>query len=418
MRTKMKTIVAIVTLSISLLTGCEKGAAKLHPDLSIIQTDISTLTVSENVQVVGLGEASHGTKEYQQMKTEVFKALVVNNGSRTFIIEGDFGGALKADAYIHGAEGSAEDVVKEIGFKIYNTQEMADLVDWMRSYNKKAPTGKDLHFYGMDIQRYDNNKEKLFSILDLAAPELSEKYKTAFLQLTDEERLTINADVLKRSKEDALGLLKEMDTYEKDIVAIAGQTGFDFARESANTIYAYSDLLLSSNSDYNSLRDKYMSEKVSWFLQHGDGSVLFINGHNGHIGKKSVSGYTPLGEHLSNNIGDNYFAIGTDAENTEFHSQNSNGSFSVMEVKNRNELNKQLDHVENEFYYMDFLKAADEENWNRILEGKQTITTLNVGISSWQKILKYFYTTTIVPSDTYDGMIVFKKVTPSTLLKN
>ncbi|MFE4710263.1 hypothetical protein ACFRAM_05240 [Paenibacillus sp. NPDC056722] len=54
---------------------------------------------------------------------------------------------------------------------------------------------------------------------------------------------------------------------------------------------------------------------------------------------------------------------------------------------------------------------------NRILEGKQTITTLNVGISSWQKSLKYFYTTTIVPIDTFDGMIVFKKVTPSTLLE-
>lgn len=369
------------------------------------------------MQVVGLGEASHGTKEYQQMKTEVFKALVENNGSRTFIIEGDFGGALKVDAYIHGAEGSAEDVVKEIGFSIYNTQEMADLVEWMRSYNKNAPTGKDLHFYGMDIQRFDNNKEKLFSVLDLAAPELSEKYKTAFLQLTDEERLTLNVDVLKKSKEDALELLKEMDTYEKDIVAIAGQTGFDFARESAITIYAYSDLLLSSNSDYNSLRDKYMSEKVSWFLQHGDGSVLFINGHNGHIGKKSVSGYTSLGEHLSKNIGDNYFAIGTDAEHTEFQSQDSNGNFSVMEVKNRNDLNNQLDHMENEFYYMDFLKAADEDDWKGILEGKQTITTLNVGISSWQKMLKNFYTTTIVPIDTFDGMIVFKKVTPSTLLE-
>lgn len=417
MRTKMLTMIAMVTMSISLLTGCGNGATKLQTDLSILQTDISTLTVSENVQVVGLGEASHGTKEYQQMKTEVFKALVENNGSRTFIIEGDFGGALKADAFIHGAEGTAEDIVKQIGFKIYNTQEMADLIDWMRSYNENAPAGEDLHFYGMDIQRYDNNKEKLFSILDLAAPELSEKYKTAFLQLTDKERLNLNADVLEKSKEDALELLKEMDTYEKEIVAIAGQTGFDFARESANTIYACSDLLLSSNSDYNSLRDKYMSEKVNWFLQHGDGSVLFINGHNGHIGKKSVSGYTSLGEHLSNNIGDHYFAIGTDAENTTFQSQNSNGSFSVMEVKNRNELNNRLDHMDNDFYYMDFLKAADEENWNQIIEGKQTITTLNVGISSWQKIMKFFYTTTIIPRDTFDGMIVFKEVTPSTLLE-
>lgn len=73
---------------------------------------------------------------------------------------------------------------------------MASLVNWMRSYNEKAPDGEKLHFYGMDIQRYDNNKEYLFSVLDMAAPALCEKYKRLFAQLSDEARLTLNADIL------------------------------------------------------------------------------------------------------------------------------------------------------------------------------------------------------------------------------
>lgn len=415
-----KWILSIITMTIlgmTLLMGCGNRTNTISTDLSALQTDISTLTVSENVQVVGLGEASHGVKEYHQMKAEVFKALVTNNGCRTFIIEGDFGGALKVDDYIHGGEGTAEDAVGEIGFAIYRTQEMADLVDWMRSYNESAPEGKDLHFYGMDIQRYDNNKEYLFSLLDIAAPDLSKKYKMAFSQLTDETRLTLSSDVLDKSKMDALGLLKEMDAAERDIVGISGQTAFDFARESVNTIYQYSEILLSNNAEYNSLRDKHMSDKVNWFLQHGDGSVLFISGHNGHIGKTSVSGYTCLGELLTKVIGENYFAIGTDAENTTFNSQDNNGNFSVMEVKNQNALNSQLDNMESNFYYIDFLKVADNENWQGILKGQQKITTLNVGISGWQKLLKSFYTTTIVPNDTFNGMIVFKKTSPTTLIK-
>lgn len=415
-----KWILSIITMAIlgmTMLMGCGNRTNTISTDLSALQTDISTLTVSENVQVVGLGEASHGVKEYHQMKAEVFKALVANNGCRTFVIEGDFGGALKVDDYIHGGEGTAEDAVGEIGFAIYRTQEMANLVDWMRSYNESAPEGKDLHFYGMDIQRYDNNKEYLFSVLDIAAPALSKKYKIAFSQLTDETRLTLSSDVLDKSKMDALGLLKEMDAAERDIVTISGQTAFDFARESANTIYQYSEILLSSNAEYNSLRDKYMSDKVNWFLQHGDDSVLFISGHNGHIGKTSVSGYTCLGELLTKGIGENYFAIGTDAENTVFNSQDNNGNFSVMEVKNQNVLNSQLDNMESNFYYIDFLKVADNENWQGILKGQQKITTLNVGISGWQKLLKSFYTTTIVPNDTFNGMIVFKKTFPTTLIK-
>lgn len=85
----------------ALLSGCGKSA----PDMTLAQTDVTAISVPESVQVVGLGEASHGVKEYQQMKEEVFRALVQNNGCRTFIIEGDFGSALKVDAYIHGERG-------------------------------------------------------------------------------------------------------------------------------------------------------------------------------------------------------------------------------------------------------------------------------------------------------------------------
>lgn len=410
-------IVTIVALSITIFTGCGNRTATAPVDLSDLQTNISTFAVSKNVQVVGLGEASHGAKEYHQMKAEVFKALVKNNESRTFIIEGDFGGTLKVDSYIHGGEGTAEDVVGEIGFNIYRTHEMASLVEWMRSYNETAQDGKDLHFYGMDIQRYDNNKEYLFSVLDTAAPTLSKKYKTAFSQLTDEARLNLSTEILNNSKADVLELLKEMDDSEKDIVAISGQTAFDFARESANTIYECSETVLSNNADYNALRDKYMFEKVNWFLQHGDGSVIFINGHNGHIGKTSASGYTCLGELLTKNLGENYYAIGTDAEDTEFNSQGSNGDFSIMEVKNRNEFNSLLDKMDSDFYYIDFSKVIDDVQWQKLLNGQQKLTTLNVGISGWQKLLKSFYTTNIVPSDTFNGMVVFKKVHPTTLIQ-
>ncbi len=90
-------ILLMAALSVSLLTGCGNPAFTPAADLSVLQTDLSTLSVPPNIQVVGLGEASHGVKEYQQMKAEAFKALVENNGCRTFIIEGDFGGALKVD---------------------------------------------------------------------------------------------------------------------------------------------------------------------------------------------------------------------------------------------------------------------------------------------------------------------------------
>ena len=396
------------------LTGCGNVASSVSADMSYTQADIGTIPISSDVQVVGLGEASHGVAQYHQMKADVFKALVENNGCRTFIIEGDFGGALKVDQYINGGNGTAEEAVAEIGFAIYRTQEMADLADWMRSYNETVSQEEALHFYGMDVQRFDNNKEYLFSVIDQIHPELSAEYSEVFAQLTDENRNSLDKTTWNSAKESISEFILKLDAVETDIVESLGQPAFDFAKECANTIYAYFEVQLSNN--YNATRDRYMYEKVEWFLQHGDGSILFINGHNGHIGKKSIAGYTCLGELLSKNLGNSYYSIGTDAQKTQFNSQKDNGDFEVLEVSNSNDLNNQLTLAGNGQYFIDFTSAALDETWKQILSSEQTITTLNVGLSSALKMLKSAYTTTVIPQDTFDGMIVFQAVTPSTIL--
>lgn len=408
-------ITASIVCILILFAGCGKSQTVTPASLSYTQMDISSISIPSNVQVVGLGEASHGVSEYHQMKAEVFKALVANSDCRTFIIEGDFGGALKVDEYIQGGNGKAEDVVGEIGFAIYCTQEMADLVDWMRSYNETVSADKKLHFYGMDAQRFDNNKEYLFSVLDKTIPELSAKYAESFSHLTDETRTSLGTTALNQGKEAAFALRTEMETAEAEIVKNSSQADFDFAKECVNAIYAYCDIL--SSDDYNATRDTYMFEKVEWFLQHGDGSVLFINGHNGHIGKTSVAGYTCVGELLTERLGDDYYSIGTDAQETKFNSQNDNGNFDVVEVRNKNELNCQLENSDDKLYFVDFSVAAADKEWEEIINSEQTITTLNVSLSSMLKFIKSAYTTTVVPAKTFDGMIVFQSVSPTTLIK-
>ncbi len=402
------------SICLALFAGCGNSTSSVSADLSYTQADIGTIPISSDVQIVGLGEASHGVAQYHQMKADVFKALVENNGCRTFIIEGDFGGALKVDQYINGGNGNAKEAVAEIGFSIYCTQEMADLVDWMRSYNETVSQEKALHFYGMDVQGFDNNKEYLFSVIDQAYPELSAEYSEVFAQLTDENRYSLDKTILNSAKEGVSEFLLKLDAAETDIAESLGQPAFDFAKECVNTIYAFCEVQLSDN--YNATRDQYMYEKVEWFMQHGDGSVLFINGHNGHIGKTSVAGYTCLGELLSENLDNGYYAIGTDAQKTQFNSQKDNGDFEVIEVSNSNDLNSQLTNADNSQYFIDFTSPALDETWKQILSSEQTITTLNVGLSSMLKKVKAAYTSTIIPQDTFDGMIVFKAVTPSTLL--
>ncbi len=54
--------------------------------------------------------------------------MVENYGVQAFALEGDCGGCAKVNAYIHGGTGTAEEAAAGIGFAIYRTKEMADVI--------------------------------------------------------------------------------------------------------------------------------------------------------------------------------------------------------------------------------------------------------------------------------------------------
>lgn len=403
---KISKFITAAVLS-AMLTGCSGNTA---PDMEPIQTELDTISIPEQVQVAGLGEANHGVKEYQELKAEVFRTLVHNYGCRTFIIEGDFGNALKVDAYIHGGEGTSKEAAATIGFRIYRTREMADLLEWMRSYNETAPAGQDLHFYGMDMQQADNSKNYLFSILKQIDPELTAEYEKSFSFLNDDAIYDISTEVFAEGMPEAEKLLADVDRRKEQIVEVCGSEAFEFARECANSIYNCCDIR-KSNSEYNEVRDRHMAEKVHWFLEHGDGSLLFINGHNGHIARVNTSLYDCMGRQLAEDLGDRYYTIGTDARITTFNSQTDNG-FTETTAKNKNDLNALAGSIEGARYYIDLQEASFCDGWDKILSGTQRITSLNVGSLT---LLKMFYTTKIIPCETFDGMIIFDQVGPTTV---
>lgn len=409
MRKRMFCIMAMALCVVSLLAGCGGGTASV--DMALAQTDMGTITVPDDVLVVGLGEASHGAKEYQEMKAEVFQALVQNNGCRTFVIETDFGSALKVDAYIHGGEGTAEEAAAQIGFRIYRTKEMEALLEWMRAYNETAAEGEDLHFYGMDMQWADDSKEYVFNILEQVDPGVSAEHAEALAFLNDEDMYDISADAFLQGMPAAERLIQEVDEAKDSIVERFGDKTFEFARECACSIYNCCDIR-KSDQEYNTVRDRHMADKVKWFMEHGDGSVIFINGHNGHIGKGYAAPYYDcLGKLLAEELGDGYFAIGTDAGATTFNSQTEDG-FEELSVENENPMNALAGEAAGGRYYIDFSAVSEDHGWSGILSEKQRITALNVtGIT----ISKAFYTMEIVPEDTFDGMIIFDRVSPTTL---
>ena len=108
---KVFTLGAVMMLGLGTLTGCGKGGSELK-DFSTYAQNVVDITIPEEVRIVALGEATHGNKEFQELKLDVFAHLVETTDVRAFALEGDFGGCAKANKYILHNEGTAEEAVK------------------------------------------------------------------------------------------------------------------------------------------------------------------------------------------------------------------------------------------------------------------------------------------------------------------
>jgi erythromycin esterase len=147
----MLTVVALIFMRFG---GFGTGENASPEEFAAYAGTIEDITIPEQAQIIALGEATHGNVEFQQLKLDVFKGMVEHYGIRAFALEGDYGGCEQVNRYIHGGEGTAQEAATAIGFAIYRTEEMTNLISFMRQYNESAVEGEDLRFYGFDMQRY------------------------------------------------------------------------------------------------------------------------------------------------------------------------------------------------------------------------------------------------------------------------
>ncbi|HLL45960.1 MAG TPA: erythromycin esterase family protein, partial [Longimicrobiaceae bacterium] len=105
-----------------------------------------------NARVVGLGEATHGTREFFRMKHRVLEYLVKERGFNTFAIEATWAECERINDYVHGAPGDPRKLLSAQRFWTWNTQEVLDMIEWMRRHNQNPGRAPRVSFHGFDMQ--------------------------------------------------------------------------------------------------------------------------------------------------------------------------------------------------------------------------------------------------------------------------
>src|SRR5215475_14631558 len=125
-----------------------------------------------DARIVSLGEATHATREFFQLKHRVIEYCVAELGFTMVAFEANYGSTLAVNDYVLGGKGSAAEVVAGMGFWIWNTQEVVALVEWIRAWN--IAHDRKVTFHGFDMQTCRVAGQHLLRYLHGVAPELAE----------------------------------------------------------------------------------------------------------------------------------------------------------------------------------------------------------------------------------------------------
>jgi len=103
-----------------------------------------------NARIVALGEATHGTREFFQLKHRMLEFMATEMGFTIFSIEANMPKAYKLNDFVLNGRGDPAQLIKGMYFWTWDTQEVLDMVLWMREFNK---SGKGrVEFTGFDMQ--------------------------------------------------------------------------------------------------------------------------------------------------------------------------------------------------------------------------------------------------------------------------
>lgn len=155
------------------LAGAEAGSG--FADLAPLRAAIG------DARIVALGEATHGSREVFRMKHRLVEYLASELGFTVFSIEASTPEAYAVGDWVLGGAGDPARLIGGMYFWTWNTEEVLDLVRWMRAFD--AGRERPLRFTGFDMQTPDVAMEVVVRWLEDADPARAREVRDAYASM-------------------------------------------------------------------------------------------------------------------------------------------------------------------------------------------------------------------------------------------
>lgn len=354
------------------------------PPFSIPEGGLDFLAPLRDAKIVALGEATHGTKDFFQMKHRVFRYLVEYCGHKAMGMEADFAESIYIDRWITGGEGDLEEwMSSKMYFWATRNKSVKLMLQWMRNYNQGKPKEEMIRYFGMDCQGLYHHPVLLREYLEPIHPRLWDVISpivTTVAAMEWEDFKNLEPETYEDYKlqfEEA-----EQRFAEAEELLTAQSSHEEYAlhlRILTNMRYA---LIVNTETQAGWFRDKFMAENALWYADYlGADTKLSVWAHNDHISKDGLNfgGYN-IGHHLEGALGPEYQNIGLTFCKGEFFAyalENgktvNNGPQEITEDPPSDSLNYVLHHASRKEFAVHLSGLPAGSKWNSWLQKNRSI---------------------------------------------
>jgi len=279
-------------------------------------------------RLVLLGEASHGTAEFYEMRARITQALIEKKGFIGVAVEADWPDAAHIDHYIHGT--SPDPLLESTPFSrfpswMWANHSVLEFTRWLKAHNEQiAAVDEKVGFYGLDLYSLSSSIDVVLSYLDTVDAETAQVARVRYGCLTpwaSDPGLygrVMMTGRYRECEEDVVATLQDLLKKRLDYAKADGKRYFDAeqnARLVTNAERYYRTMYYAENNSWNQ-RDQHMFEALQSVMAfRGPQSKIVIWEHNSHIGdaratEMSARGEYNIGQLVRQTYGDKAYSIG------------------------------------------------------------------------------------------------------------
>ncbi len=376
----------------------KKNAIPIYKDSLSKKADFSKIIADfSSKKIVLLGESAHGVKEYANIKSQLIKYLYENSGFDVILFENDinffsFQTSFRTDDF------QTCDLLKNNFYKIYNNNEVSQLLDYFHK--------KNVFYAGIDPQIFIPNTSRFNLItsffqklnVDLDSIFYMERkirslfnyYDSEWKRIPTKTNLENDKDALIRFYNSLCKKAKNQDTTDSLLSKLVTRVLYNRLR----TIGSFGETELRLGK----IRDSLMAENIIWYSEvlFPDKKILVWSA-DAHV-RKACNYFRPdeyyMGKIIFEKLGNKAFFISINAYKGKIRAVNiPDVEYYIVQSS---DFERELSDLNIECFYLRLKNGTKKRKRNRCFD---------IPVKAYNR-------QTIIPSKFYDAVIFFQKVTP------